>query len=267
MTKKLTFAFVALLCIAFACTERLAPEPTFNDLLTETCVCMENIDLENNPGGFRQCVDSVTLMGKEVLLKYSYSQLSGSDAVAFYSAKQVLLDSLAQRCVLFNEKGFEVPMLPGYSLSGRTIDVSLGIVLDGVSVTVTDQNGGEFSTTSDKNGAYELLLPISGKVSLAFAKEGYVTKTVFLNFEGLPESERLTLFESIIDMRLFHLVPGFRTTILDEPIGLLAFDSIVNSFTFDVAHTESIQNAIKAEYDRLGIPLHAPSEALGNRNE
>lgn len=252
------FYFVALLSMATACKDQPAPEQTFNDLSTGACVCMGNADLERNPQAFQSCLDSVALAGKKVLLAHCFENMSGSDETAMHAAKQVLLDSLARSCALFNEMGFEVPLLPGYAFFGKTLDVSLGTILDSVTVTVTDDAGSAFSIRSNGRGMYAMLLPLKGVVTLTYSKTGYVTKKVLLRFDQLPEEERNVLFESEIDMRLFQLVEGFDTRILDEPIGILAFDTLQLSFAFDIAHTEQVQNAIKAEYDRLGLELHAP---------
>jgi len=252
------FYFVALLSMATACKDQPAPEPTFNDLLSEACICMGNADLERNPQAFESCLDSVALAGKKVLLAHCFENTVGSGETAIHAAKQVLLDSLAQSCALFNEMGFELPLLPGYAVNGKTLDLSLGTNLDSALVSVTDHTGSAFSIRSDNRGKYALLLPLNGELTLTYVKPGYVAKKVLLRFDQVPQEEKNVRFESEIDMRLFQHVEGFDTRILDEPIGILYFIENKNSMEYDFAHTERIQNAIKAEYERLGLELYAP---------
>lgn len=123
--------------------------------------------------------------------------------------------------------------------------------MQGVTVIVL-QNGNQFDAIqTSANGKYEFELPLGYQYDLKFTKPGFVSKTIRMNTQGIPDEDRHGGFQMDAAMTLFAMVEGFDTSITDEPIGRASFDQQKNSIEFDFGYTADRQKLIDNELKRL----------------
>ncbi len=123
--------------------------------------------------------------------------------------------------------------------------------LESVLIQVT-QDGKTFeSYTTSGSSKYELDLPLGHLYEINFSKTDYVGKKIQINTKYIPEEDQEGGFKLELDMSLFVYIDGFNESILDEPIGIAAYEAERNSIEFDFDYTRQIMNKVDAENIRL----------------
>ena len=123
--------------------------------------------------------------------------------------------------------------------------------LESVLVQVT-QDGKTFdSYTTSGSSKFEFDLPLGHLYEINFSKSDYVGKKIQINTKYIPEEDQEGGFKLDLDMSLFAYIEGFNEAILDEPIGIAAYDAERNSIEFDFDYTRQIMNKVDAENIRL----------------
>lgn len=136
-------------------------------------------------------------------------------------------------------------------VSGTIKDDDSGRKLPGSSVTVF-QDDVVFKTAEvDKNAKYNFELPLGFTYTFQYEREGFTAKKVELDVSHTPNDESVDGFGFDLDMTLFKTIEGFDTSILDEPMGVGAYNPDTRKFVFDLDHTDRMKLRIENELNRL----------------
>ena len=139
--------------------------------------------------------------------------------------------------------------------------------LEGAVITIY-KNGTESSkVTTDKTARHIFTLEPGFDYLIKFSKKGYVAKSLSMNTRNVPEGEvDGTTFRVQPDIELFEEMEGLDVSILNKPIGKLAFNSDLGDFTFDSEYTSSIQAQLAALQRELEQKLKEEAEKLARYN-
>lgn len=136
-------------------------------------------------------------------------------------------------------------------VSGAIKDDDSGRKLPGSVVTVF-QDDVLFQTSEvDKNAKYSFELPLGFTYTFQYERDGFTAKKVQLDVSHTPNDESVDGFGFDLDMTLFKTIEGFDTTILDEPMGIGAYNPDTRKFKFDLDHTDRMNMRIENELNRL----------------
>lgn len=134
---------------------------------------------------------------------------------------------------------------------GTVKEVETNHKLESVLVQVT-QDGKTFdSYTTTGSSKFEFDLPLGHLYEIKFSKSDYIGKKIQINTKYIPEEDQEGGFKLDLDMSLFAFIEGFNEDILEEPIGIAAYDAERNSIEFDFDYTRQIMNKVDAEMIRL----------------
>jgi tetratricopeptide (TPR) repeat protein len=123
--------------------------------------------------------------------------------------------------------------------------------MEGATLTIK-RNGSVWKTiTSESNGKFLASLPPDAIYMIEFSKPGHVTKRIELSTKNVPPEDAKYGFDFPMEMNLFEKMDGLDVSILDKPIGKVAFDPATGYMNFNEAYTKSI----KKELDRLKVQL------------
>lgn len=136
-------------------------------------------------------------------------------------------------------------------VSGTIKDDGSGRKLPGAVVTVF-QDDVVFKTSEvDKNAKYNFELPLGFTYTFEYERDGFTGKKVELDVSHTPNDESVDGFGFDLDMALFKNIDGFDTSILDEPMGIGAYNPDTRKFSFDLDHTDRMKMRIENEMNRL----------------
>ncbi len=143
---------------------------------------------------------------------------------------------------------------------GTVKEVETNHKMESVIVQVT-QDGKSFdSYTTSGSSKFEFDLPLGHLYNIKFSKDGYIGKKIEINTKYIPEEDQEGGFKLDLDMSLFEYIEGFDESILEEPIGIAAYDAGRNSIEFDFDYTRQIMNKVEAEKIRLQNLAEAEKE-------
>jgi len=123
----------------------------------------------------------------------------------------------------------------------------------GANITVK-RNGAVWKTiTADAKGKFEISLLPEAVYIIEVSKPRHVTKRIEVSTKNVPAEDSKFGFEIPFSVSLFEKKEGLDVSILDRPIGKIAFEPKFGTMEFDIAYT----NSIKAQLDRLKKELAA----------
>lgn len=132
--------------------------------------------------------------------------------------------------------------------------------LSGVEVEVL-RGGQPYDAVSTlSNGKYTLSLEHGEDYELRFTFGDLSPRKVELNTSTIPASFRERPFYLTVEMSMFEVPDGFDMSLLDKPIGKVAFDASKEQLAWDLPYTATMQGKI----DRA---LSAASESEGGEAE
>ncbi|MBM56013.1 MAG: hypothetical protein CMB32_05600 [Euryarchaeota archaeon] len=136
-------------------------------------------------------------------------------------------------------------------VSGTVNDDGSGRKLPGTVVVVYQDDVELDRQEVDKNAGYEYELELGHNYTFSYEREGFTSKKVIIDVSHTPTDGSVEGFGFDLDMRLFKDIEGFDTSILDEPIGMGAYNPDTRKFAFDSDHTERMKLRIENEMNRL----------------
>ena len=129
-------------------------------------------------------------------------------------------------------------------VDGTVRDKDSNRKLAGVEVSVL-QNGQSYDAVRTlSNGRYTVSLDHGADYVLVFTYEDLSVRNVEVNTSTIPEAFRERPFFLNVDMSLFEVPAGFDESLLDEPIGKVAFNESKEKLDWDMNYTRRMQNRI-----------------------
>ena len=160
-------------------------------------------------------------------------------------------------------------MVPVLTFSQGSIEVD-GTVRDkdsnsklaGVEVEVL-RNGQPYDAVSTlSSGKYSLSLDHGADYELRFTMGDLSPRKVELQTSSIPEAFRERPFYLTVEMSMFEIPPGFDESLLDQPIGKVAFDASKEQLSWDLPYTSRMQSQID---DALEAAAGGGDEAASNK--
>ena len=144
--------------------------------------------------------------------------------------------SLMLPLLLFAQNGIEV--------DGTVRDKDSNRKLAEVQVEVL-RNGEPYDAVSTlSSGKYSLSLDHGADYELRFTFGDLSPRRVELQTSSIPEEFRERPFYLTVEMSMFEIPPGFDESLLDEPIGKVAFDPSKEQLSWDLPYTARMQSRI-----------------------
>jgi len=138
--------------------------------------------------------------------------------------------------LLFSQGSIEV--------DGTVRDKDTNRKLAGVQVEVT-RNGQPYDAVSTlASGKYTISLDHGADYELSFTFGELSPRRVELQTSSIPEAFRERPFYLSVEMSMFEIPPGFDESLLEEPIGKVAFDPAKEQLSWDLPYTAQMQSAI-----------------------
>jgi len=129
--------------------------------------------------------------------------------------------------------------------------------MEGAVVTIK-RNGAVWKTvTSPANGKFQAGLLPDAIYMIEVSKPGFVSKKIQVSTKNVPPDDAKYGFDIPMDISLFEEMDGLDVSILNQPIGKIAFNPETGYMDHDAAYTKSIQK----EMDRLKKELAARLKA------
>ncbi|MFN5494856.1 MAG: hypothetical protein ACK5AQ_11410, partial [Bacteroidota bacterium] len=119
-------------------------------------------------------------------------------------------------------------------------DTKIEVLRDGVLVE---------TLLTDASGRHIFKFQPNGEYELRFSKAGYVTKTVSVSTNDVPEKDlviKLEIFTFKVNVDLFPRLPDIDFSILDQPVGKIYYNKKKKDFDYDEEYTKSIQKELLA---------------------
>jgi hypothetical protein len=101
------------------------------------------------------------------------------------------------------------------------------------------------SVTSRHNGKCDIKIPLDGKYTVIFSKEGYVSKKIIVDSE-IPFSKRRE-YKLFFKLFLFEKVEGVDTSLFDSPVAYVMFNQF-RHFDYDDTYTRIINKEAEKVY-------------------
>ncbi len=115
---------------------------------------------------------------------------------------------------------------------------------------------------TDAKGRADILLKPNGVYTITVTGIGLVTKKLEVNTNNMGSEEGKAYYYPA-EVEIFPKIEGLNYSILDKPIGKIAFDPEFGDFSADANHTKSMQSALK----KLTSDYLAKKEAEAEREK
>lgn len=133
-------------------------------------------------------------------------------------------------------------------IDGRLTDIDSKKRIADVTITVFDGTKQIFQTTSAASGKYEVSIPVNKNLRVQYTKNGFVTKTMFVNTNGINE-EDIPIGGKIfppIDIDLFINRPNVDFSFLKtEPVVEWNYDSNSQSMSYNEGKMQAMKSKIE----------------------
>lgn len=133
-------------------------------------------------------------------------------------------------------------------IDGRLTDIDSKKRIADVTITVFDGTKQIFQTTSAASGKYEVSIPLNKNLRVQYTKNGFVTKTMFVNTNGINE-EDIPIGGKIfppIDIDLFINRPNVDFSFLKtEPVVEWNYDSNSQSMGYNEGKMQAMKSKIE----------------------
>lgn len=114
--------------------------------------------------------------------------------------------------------------------------------LPGANIDVYQNSQKEKTLTTGQEGLFQLEMDLNKEYTIAFSKEGYVTKRIFVN-TSLPEDDG-DQWEVEFSIGLFEMYPGLDVSALEAPITKIRYMERERSFGYDREYTARMKNKV-----------------------
>ncbi|MEC7114022.1 MAG: hypothetical protein VXW79_03560, partial [Bacteroidota bacterium] len=151
-------------------------------------------------------------------------------------------------------------------VDGTVRDKDSNQKLSGVEVSVL-QNGQSYDAVRTlSNGRYTVSLDHGADYVLVFTYEDLSVRNVEVNTSTIPEAFRERPFFLNVDMSLFEVPAGFDESLLDEPIGKVAFNESKEKLDWDMNYTRRMQNRIDSALEEAENSAESADSGGGATN-
>ena len=131
------------------------------------------------------------------------------------------------------------------AIDGTVKDENKGGRMTGATVLLYENGVLKNRVSTEKSGKFEFNLEFDKEYTVEITRSGYVSKRLSFNTNNVPVEEQEYGFEfGGFQVALFQEIPGLDVSILDQPIGKIAYDQKARQFTFDRDYTRSIQERL-----------------------
>jgi hypothetical protein len=129
----------------------------------------------------------------------------------------------------------------GLSVSGRITDGDHKLAGCEVITYLANERLGAVST--DKNGRFEVHVPLNGEYALELRKEGFISKRIVVDTRSDAKPEELVLAPLVMDVSLLPTdrYEGANTDELDFPFAIVRYDKGQHTFAQDMEYTMGMQ--------------------------
>ena len=126
------------------------------------------------------------------------------------------------------------------------------IPLEGAVISLLKNSSQTDRATTSGDGSFRLTLSADNDYLIVISKEGHVSKKINFSTKNVPENKVGTGFPPFpIEVSIFEKIDGLDISILDEPIGKIAYYKKGNNFDYDEKYTASIQARLQKLKDDL----------------
>jgi hypothetical protein len=130
--------------------------------------------------------------------------------------------------------------------------------LDGATVTLFKNGKEQEKTVTSPSGKFNFKLESNADYTIKFSKPGHVSKIVSVSTKGIPpddimgfkEGEDIFTFAGW-EISLFEEIPGLNTSILNNPVAKISYNSVARTFDYDKQYSKSIQAQMTQLQDEL----------------
>ena len=116
-----------------------------------------------------------------------------------------------------------------------------------VKVTVKKSGATHNSFTTRANGKYEFYLDCNASYEFVFEKSGFVTRSIVIDAQNIPESVIGAGIIMPTDMSMYEITEAMQNedlSVFNQPIGKAKFDASQGDLVWDFAYTNKIKNEI-----------------------
>ncbi len=122
-------------------------------------------------------------------------------------------------------------------LDGVVTDYFTGDEIPGVKISVTAGGKTTASGTSDGKGEYKTVLEYDKTYTITFSKPGFVSKTITMNTNGVPDLKRQKVPDMVAEITLFKPSECIKTDMLNQPIGRAVYFANKNVMDWDMEYS------------------------------
>ncbi|MGB0881372.1 MAG: hypothetical protein ACPGSO_00355 [Vicingaceae bacterium] len=132
--------------------------------------------------------------------------------------------------------------------------------MEGATITIK-RNGSVWKTIPvDAKGKFNVPLLPGAVYMIEVSKPMHVTKRIQVSTKNVPPEDAKYGFDIPFDISLFEKMEGLDVSILDKPIGKIAFDPNSGYMDYDAAYTKSIKDKLDQLKRELAARLKAEKE-------
>lgn len=100
------------------------------------------------------------------------------------------------------------------------------------------------------SGLVDFYLPFDGDYEMLVSSKDYTPKKLRFELGTLPREFIGPGYTTVLDVNLFKAPEGFIESIMEQPLGILRFDSIQNGLEWDMEYTRMRNEVIRKELER-----------------
>lgn len=118
--------------------------------------------------------------------------------------------------------------------------------LDSAVVTIYNDTSLYSQLITNNRGRCSFKLELNKSYLIKVSKQGFVTKIIEVN-TAVPKF-RIALYEFEFDVDIFESIQDLDVSILEKPIARVMYSPSENSFVYDIAYTNKVNDALKIMY-------------------
>jgi len=150
------------------------------------------------------------------------------------------LDGVKQKDVKYEDNLF---------LDGETTDYYTGETLVGVTIYAVVDGETIAKGTSDEKGGFKLVLEWDKIYTISFLKPGYISKSITMSTQGVPEKKRFKCPDMSAEITLFKPSDCIKSEMLEKPIGRAVYFEKNNVIDWDMAYSQPLIEGLNKMLD------------------
>ncbi|MEO6902538.1 MAG: hypothetical protein ABI315_05205 [Bacteroidia bacterium] len=118
--------------------------------------------------------------------------------------------------------------------------------LDSAVVTIYNDTSLYSQLITNNRGRCSFKLDLNKSYKIKISKRGFVTK--FIEVNTLVPKFRIASYEFEFDIDIFESIKDLDVSVLEKPIAKVMYSASENSFAYDIAYTNRINESLKKMY-------------------